>query len=212
LELTQWPFSCNFKKMCQSLSRRSQGVQMNPQALFKAVLDEHQRLLEGVTGEAVDRLIQELDNAARVFFAAQGRSGYILRCFCMRLMQLGYQAFFVGETITPGIEAGDLLIVLSGSGQTSLTREWVRIAGEKKARAFGILGVKDSPVAGAVHDSLILPAGSKLESAAVSLPAQPPGSLFEQVAFVLLETIVLVICRKRGVDPRTILERHANLE
>jgi len=185
---------------------------MNPQALFKAVLDEHQKLLERVPGEAVDRLIQELDNAARVFCAAQGRSGYVLRCFCMRLMQLGYRAFFVGETITPGIEGGDLLIVLSGSGQTSLTREWVRIARERKARAFGILGVKDSPMAGAVHDSLVLPAGSKLEPATASLPAQPPGSLFEQVAFVLLETIVLIICRKRGIDPRTILEKHANLE
>ena len=185
---------------------------MKPQAIVEAILAEHHRILEKLPGLDIDHLIEELDQARRVFCAAQGRSGYVLRCFCQRLMQLGYRAFFVGETITPNIENGDLLVVLSGSGQTTLTREWVRIAGENKARSCGIIGIKDSPIGRALDYRLTLPAGSKVEPDGMSEMDQPPGSLFEQVAFVLLETVALILCNRRGIDPRTILDRHANLE
>ncbi len=186
--------------------------QMNPQALIDAIVEENQRLLAKVPKEKVDRLIEELDKAGTIFCAAQGRSGYILRCFCMRLMQLGYSAFFVGETITPRIGKGDLFFVLSGSGQTALTQEWIRMAREQGAMTFGIIGVEDSPIGRALHDCLSLPGASRLESSGESYSIQPPGSLFEQAAFALLEAIVLALYRKQGSDPRSILDRHANLE
>jgi 6-phospho-3-hexuloisomerase len=37
----------------------------------------------------------------------------------MRFMHLGYTVFIVGETNTPAILEGDLLLVASGSGTTS---------------------------------------------------------------------------------------------
>jgi 6-phospho-3-hexuloisomerase len=185
---------------------------VNPHALGGAILDENRNLLERVCKEEVDRLAEEIDKAGRIFCAAQGRSGYILRCFCMRLMQLGYQVFFVGETITPGIDKGDMLIVLSASGQTAFTQEWIRIARRRGATTLGVIGVEDSPIGKALDFSLSLPAGSKLESSKEFCSIQPPGSLFEQAAFVLLETIVLVLYQRQGSDPRIILDQHANLE
>jgi len=130
----------------------------------------------------------------------------------MRLMQLGYPAFFVGETITPGIDKGDILFVVSGSGQTLLTLEWVRLARERGAMTFGIIGVADSPIGRALDDSVSLPAGSRRESLEAPDSIQPPGSLFEQAAFALLETTILALYQKKGSDPRTIRDRHANLE
>lgn len=186
--------------------------QMNPQALIDAIVEENQKLLAKVPKEKVDHLIEQLDKADTIFCAAQGRSGYILRCFCMRLMQLGYSAFFVGETITPRIGKRDLLIVLSGSGQTTLTQEWIKIARGQGATTFGILGVEDSPIGRALDCSLSLPAGSRPESSGESYSIQPPGSLFEQAAFALLEAIVLALYQRQGSDPRTILDRHTNLE
>jgi 6-phospho-3-hexuloisomerase len=185
---------------------------MNPQVLVNAIANESQMLLARVSKEEVGHLIEELDKANTILCAAQGRSGYILRCFCMRLMQLGYSSFFAGETITPGISKGDLLFVLSGSGRTTLTQEWIKIAREQGATTFGIVGVEDSPIGKALHDTLCLPAASKLESVAESPSIQPPGSLFEQAAFALLEAIVLSLYQRQGGDPQTILERHANLE
>jgi len=130
----------------------------------------------------------------------------------MRLMQLGYPAFFVGETITPRIGKEDMLIVLSGSGQTTLTQECARVARQQGAKTFGVIGVIDSPIGRALDYSISLPTGSRLESPEDLDSIQPPGSLFEQAAFVMLETIVLALYKRHGSDPRTILDRHANLE
>ena len=185
---------------------------MNPQALVDVIQDEKQRVLAGVSRESVDHLVVEFDKAETIFCAAHGRSGYILRCFCMRLMQLGYSAFFVGETISPRISKGDLLMVLSGSGQTTLTQEWIRTAQEHGATTFGIIGVESSPIGKALDHSISLPAGSRLEPSGQPNSVQPPGSLFEQAAFVLLEAIVLALYQKQGSDPQTILDRHTNLE
>jgi 6-phospho-3-hexuloisomerase len=185
---------------------------MNPQTLVDTILDENRKLLAGVPGAAVDRLIDTLDNADRIFCAAQGRSGYILRCFCMRLMQLGYSAFFAGETVTPGIRAGDILFVLSGSGRTMLTLEWIKLAREQGAMPLGIVGEADSPIGRALDYSLSLPAGSRLDAPGGRDSIQPPGSLFEQAAFSLLESIVLALYQRQGSDPEAIRVRHANLE
>ena len=185
---------------------------MNTQTLLDTISDENRKLLAGGSKEKLDHLMQELDKAETIFCAAQGRSGYVLRCFCMRLMQLGYSAFFVGETITPGICSKDLLIVLSGSGQTTLTQEWIKIARSQGATTFGIVGVEDSPIGRALHDCLSLPGASRLESSEESHSIQPPGSLFEQTAFALLEAIVLGLYQRQGSDPRIMLDRHANLE
>ncbi len=185
---------------------------MNPQAIGEAILDENRNVLASVSKEEVDHVIEEIDKADSIFCAAQGRSGYILRCFCMRLMQFGYQAFFAGETITPRIGKGDMLIVISGTGQTTLTQEWVRQARQRGATTFGVIGVEDSPIGRALDYSLSLPAGSRLEFSKGLYSIQPPGSLFEQAAFIFLETIVMALYQRQGSDPRTILDRHANLE
>jgi 6-phospho-3-hexuloisomerase len=180
---------------------------MNAQAPVDTILDENRRLLADVPGAAVDGLIEVIDNAERVFCAAQGRSGFILRCFCMRLMQLGYSAFFAGETITPAIRAGDMLFVLSGSGQTPLTLEWIKLARECGATALGIVGKKDSPIGKALDHGISL---SSVSQGPGSI--QPPGSLFEQAAFSILESISLVLYQRQGSNPEAIRERHANLE
>ena len=185
---------------------------MNSQALGEDILEENRNLLTKVSNKEVAHLIEEIDKSGRIFCAAQGRSGYILRCFCMRLMQLGYPAFFVGETITPRIGKEDILIVLSGSGQTTLTQECVMVGRQQGAKTFGVIGVIDSPIGRALDYSISLPTGSRLESPEDFDSIQPPGSLFEQAAFVMLETIVLALYKRHGSDPRTILDRHTNLE
>ncbi len=67
----------------------------------------------------VSRLADEISGAERVFLAGAGRSGLVLRMAAMRLMHLGKTVHVAGDTTTPAINAGDLLIVASGSGTTS---------------------------------------------------------------------------------------------
>ena len=61
---------------------------------------------------------QEMLAAKRVFVAGAGRSGFIAKAFGLRLIHLGYDAYVVGETITPAFCSGDTLVIFSGSGET----------------------------------------------------------------------------------------------
>ncbi|USS91331.1 SIS domain-containing protein [Fructilactobacillus carniphilus] len=65
--------------------------------------------------------LERLQQALRIFVYGGGRSGLALRGLAMRLMQLGKTAYVVGETTTPAIQAGDLLLVASASGTTTGT-------------------------------------------------------------------------------------------
>ena len=64
-------------------------------------------------------LARHLCRHTRVFVAGAGRSGLVLRMFAMRLMHFGPTVHVAGDTTTPAISSGDLLLVASGSGTTS---------------------------------------------------------------------------------------------
>jgi 6-phospho-3-hexuloisomerase len=68
--------------------------------------------------DQIAAFFHEILSAKRVYVTGAGRSGFIARAFGMRLMHIGYEAYVVGETITPAFRPGDLLVAFSGSGET----------------------------------------------------------------------------------------------
>ena len=61
-----------------------------------------------------------INQAARIFVTGRRTvSGLMGKAFAMRLMHGDYPVYVTGETITPSIEEGDLLIAISGSGSTA---------------------------------------------------------------------------------------------
>jgi 6-phospho-3-hexuloisomerase len=177
----------------------------------EVILDENRLLLKNLDKEAVDTFVRKILTARNVFCSAQGRSGFILRCFCMRLMHLGCQAHFCGETVTPALGREDLLIVLSGSGETPSTIEAVRSAKERGAHTIGILGNLDSSIGSLVDGSIHVPGTTKLSKKSEPLSEQMSGSLFEQTSFLLLEAVVLVLYQD-AVDMGSVSPRHAVIE
>ncbi len=180
--------------------------------MLEIILEENRCLIKNITGKPAKDFIQKIRNAESIFFSAQGRAGFILRCFCMRLMHLGYSVYFCGETITPAITENDLLIVLSGSGETPSTLEAVRLAKQYKAETYGILGHIDSGIGSLVDHSFLLPGTTKLCREGEPESAQMAGSLFEQSAFLVLEAIVLKIYQTQKKDVGNVSSRHAVIE
>jgi 6-phospho-3-hexuloisomerase len=181
--------------------------------LTQDIVDENLGLLAKVQKKQIAHFIQGIQEAGRVFCGAQGRSGYILRCFCMRLMHLGYQSYFAGETVTPRIGKGDIVVVLSGSGHTGCTCQLAKMGRQHGAATYGIIGVEDSPLGRALEHVVYLPGGARpaeLDDGFRSI--QPPGSLFEQTAFMLLEAVVLHLYQRQGSDRQALLNRHTNFE
>jgi 6-phospho-3-hexuloisomerase len=183
-----------------------------PQALDK-MLGELGGVFARLAPETSSILIRELEAAPRIFGCAAGRSGFILRGFLMRLMHLGLTVYVVGETITPRLQAGDLLIVMSGSGETAQPREIQRHAKALGARTLALTACPDSTIGREAHVTIHIPGTTKLTLAQEPDSAQCPGSLFEQATFLLLEAVVLFLYEKHlGGDQDEMLARHANLE
>ncbi|HAY21853.1 MAG TPA: 6-phospho-3-hexuloisomerase [Desulfobacterales bacterium] len=177
------------------------------------IVEETRRVLERISPSEAEAFIQELETANRIFFFGAGRSGFVLRTFCMRLMQLGFNVFYVGETITPRIQPGDLLTVISGSGETGHTCGLVKQAHQRQARTVAITAHRNS-TAGQVADvAVVIPGATKLVLAQEEDSHQCPGSLFEQAAFLFLEAVVMLLFHlKLGRDREKMLARHADLE
>ena len=91
------------------------------QSLIDVVLGEIDQAAHRVDEAALRRLADAVMAAPRVFVAGEGRSGFIAKAFAMRLMHLGVPVHVIGETTTPSVGAGDLLVGVSGSGTTTGT-------------------------------------------------------------------------------------------
>lgn len=91
---------------------------MNTVQYAEEIINELQRSVSRIPVQEAEELAEQVLCAKRIFLAGAGRSGLMGRAFAMRLMHAGKDAYVVGETVTPGIAEGDLLILGSGSGET----------------------------------------------------------------------------------------------
>jgi 6-phospho-3-hexuloisomerase len=200
---------------------QTQGATVAPEPAerlkFTQALDHMHEELGGVlaqiTPDMAETLIKELETAPRIFGCAAGRSGFILRGFLMRLMHLGFTVYSVGETITPRVRPNDLLIVMSGSGETAQPREMQRRANQAGARTLALTTHAASTIGREAQVTITVPGTTKLTLNWEANSVQCPGSLFEQATFLFLEAVVLILYQRRlGRDRGEVLDRHADLE
>jgi 6-phospho-3-hexuloisomerase len=176
------------------------------------ILDELRRTLEAISPDGVERLVEAVLKADRVYVVGGGRSGLMARAFAMRLMHLKLTTYVVGETTTPAIHRGDLLLACSASGETHVTVLMSRVAKDAGAGVFAITATPDSPMASLASETIVVPAPSKRIAAGEARSAQYGGSLFEQALLVLLDAASSEIGRRRGMAPQEIDSQHTNLE
>ncbi|MGC4377163.1 6-phospho-3-hexuloisomerase [Fictibacillus sp. Mic-4] len=148
----------------------------------------------------------------RVFVVGEGRSGLMAKSFAMRLMHLGAESYVVGETITPAIGEGDLLVAISGSGTTKQVIWTAEKAKEKHAKVIGITTNPESPLASLASFLLHVPAATKYRLEAEVKSIQPLGSLFDQCAHLLFDSICLYYAEKKEIDNEKAFSKHSNLE
>jgi 6-phospho-3-hexuloisomerase len=153
-----------------------------------------------------DALAREVRDARRVFVSGMGRSGLMARAFAMRLMQLGVTVHVVGDTTTPSISRGDLLVVGSRFGRSGSLRHYVDIARREGARVAVVTMDPETPLARQADVVALIPVAEGGPS------RQPLGTLFEQSMLVYLDAVVLLLKRLLHKTERTMRKRHTNLE
>ncbi len=156
-------------------------------------------------------LAGQLGQPGRVFIAGAGRSGLVLRMAAMRLMHLGMDVHVAGDTTTPAIAAGDLLLLASGSGTTSGVVKSAETASKAGARIAAFTTNPDSPLGKLADALVIIPAAQKTDHGS-SVTRQYSGSLFEQVLFLASEAIFQSLWDNTDAPAEELWLRHANLE
>ena len=188
----------------------SEGV-MKASEYSRLVGKEIAAALAETDNEQIEKLLDMIQEADRVFVAGAGRSGFMMRAFAMRLMHLGLAAFVVGESTTPAIGVGDLLVAGSGSGQTKMTLAIVEAAATRGARTAVITAHPASPIALACDHVVQL--HTPITSVDKERPSrQPPGSLFEQCLLAQCDATILMLMSRLGTTEEHMRQRHTKLE
>ena len=120
-------------------------------------MDEIEHVVANVKKDEIDQVIGLIQKDRRIFVAGEGRSGFSAKGFAMRLMHLGYTVYVVGETITPAIKEGDILIGVSGSGKSISVVDAARKAKEKNASVIAVTSKRESPLVGFADQILVIP-------------------------------------------------------
>ena len=152
------------------------------------VVDKISSILAATDPSYDHKLTAMLDNARRIFVSGAGRSKLVGNFFAMRLMHAGYDVSVVGEIVTPSIKAGDLLVIISGSGETEQL-----IAFTKKAKQVGaqivLISAKGDSTIGDLADSVFQIGTSEQYGKVVGMPM---GTVFELSTLFFLEALILI--------------------
>ena len=176
------------------------------------ITDELARTFDSLDEDQLAELERRVLAANRVFVAAAGRSLLAIRGFAMRLMHFGFTAYVVGETVTPAIQPGDLLLIASGSGSTATLVVMAEKARKAGASVALITTSPDSPL-GHLADHIV-----HLEAYTAKLPdsgiksVQLGGNTFEQGVLIVGDAIIIHIAGSSAEKNAELMTRHANLE
>ena len=181
------------------------------QRQLQVIMEENQQLAAKLDFTAAESIIPLIQQAERVFVVGAGRTGLALKAAAMRLMHLGLTVFVVGETTTPAIKAGDLLLAGSGSGTTSTIVKAAEKAQAAGAQVVAISTTTDSPLAALATLVVVLPAAQKQDHGG-TISQQYAGSLFEQSVLLLTDAIFQTLWALDGTPAEELWKRHANLE
>ena len=184
--------------------------------LERSICDEIKNNLENIDDGQIEEFIEYIleirKNNKRLFVIGAGRAMLIGKAFAKRLEHIGIDTYIVGGTTSPPISENDLLIVVSGSGETSTSLNIARLAGKFKAKVVSVTTSESSSLAKISNIYLKIPGPNKLQSGESINSIQPMANLFEQSLFIVFDCMSIMIQKKLNVSNEEMLARHANLE
>jgi 6-phospho-3-hexuloisomerase len=173
------------------------------------VVTEAQRLVRETDPKPVEALLKALADAQRVFLYGAGRSGLVARAFAIRLLHLGYQTYVIGETISAPVQRKDLMLLISGTGETYPVAMSAEIAKNIGATVASITASPHSKVASLSDIVVHVPVG---QGNGKRKTYAPLGTLFETTTWIFLDGVVAELMKRRTQSEEMMRQRHATME
>ncbi|CAG1769456.1 partial 3-hexulose-6-phosphate synthase / 6-phospho-3-hexuloisomerase, partial [uncultured bacterium] len=189
-------------------ARKMRALADGNQSHQDMVVNKINEILEATDQTYADKMTALVDNAKRIFIAGAGRSKLVGNFFAMRLVHGGYDVSVVGEIVTPSIKTGDLLIIISGSGETEQLISFAKSARKMGAKVI-LISSRASSTIGDLSEMVFQIGKPDLYGKVVGMPM---GTVFELSTLCFLEAIISHIIWEKGIPEEIMRERHANLE
>jgi 6-phospho-3-hexuloisomerase len=173
------------------------------------VLEEARALVRKTDDKEVEKLLKALSDAQRVFLYGAGRSGLVARAFAIRLLHLGYQTYVIGETISAPVQRKDLMLLISGTGETYPVAMSAEIAKNIGATVASITANPHSKVASFSDIVVDVPVGVGNGRRKTHAPL---GTLFETTTWIFLDGVVAELMKRRNQSEEMMRQRHATME
>jgi 6-phospho 3-hexuloisomerase len=186
---------------------------MNKKMIFTESIEYIQRkikdILESVSPEDIKKVKNLFFKSNRIFVYGAGRSGLVAKAFAIRLVHLGFQTFVIGETITAPVAKNDLVVIVSGSGETIPAVMTAEIANNLEANVVSITGKRNSEIAKYADVTLYISAScNDIEREKFA----PLGTLFEASVWILLDGIIADLLDSKNETEKKMRSRHATLQ
>jgi len=168
--------------------------------LIKQFLESSNDIISELDSKVIEDFAEQLKKAKRVYTVGVGSLGLLAKGFTTKLTYLGYETYFIGETLMPSPSKNDLLIAISESGEADYTVRAARIAKNLGATVVAITSCPQSTL-GKLADLNIeikwkeeIPKEELKEREGELLT--PNSSLFEIVTLMLLNAIMSELTNK----------------
>lgn len=178
--------------------------------LINEVVDEVNEVMSLVKETQLVEAEKIIDKNKRIFILGAGRSGLMAKGFAMRLMHIGYSVFVIGETITPSIQPGDVLIAVSGSGKTGSVLNPSKKAKENDVKVVSVTSDANSPLGQIGDATIVVPGATKSGDGVKSI--QLLSTLFDQSVHITLDVLCLMLSRRGNISNDTAKATHSNME
>jgi len=186
---------------------------MNITDTFHESLEYIQRktidILNTVTRDDIEKINNLFFKANRIFVYGAGRSGLVSKAFAIRLVHLGFQTFVIGETIGAPVKKGDLVCIVSGSGETIPAVMTAEIAKKLGATLMVVTGNKQSRITKFANIAIVLTADCTENERKQYAPL---GTLFEASAWIFFDSIIAELMKNKKETEESMRSRHATLE
>jgi len=193
------------------------------QEMMQLMASKIRAIAASLSDTDVDRFIAEILHARRIYVMGAGRSGLVAKGFAMRLMHLGLPSYVVGETITPALQKGDLIVIFSGSGKSKTIADLAETGKDIGAHISLITSNADSRI-GKIADCRVI---IELQRDATDDDAAefeirqmlgdhksfaPLGTLFETASMIFSDAVISRLMEITKTDESALKDRHANIE
>lgn len=197
-----------FHSMAEAMAYEVSSAKVLP--LSKELSSEAAKLVdEVVNSDFFGHLLDALEQRKSCFFAGLGSSQEVVRMTAVRVghvkRAVGDQVYVAGDSNTPAPRAGDLLIVVSHSGETEVVAGWCRNFKKMGGEVACIVGTSPSTIASLSDVSFVLPAEWK--------PGYP-NRFYVKTAFALSPLPIYLVERfeEKGLKlPEYILRWHRSV-